>query len=111
MTSWIIGGVLCVAAYVIGRTRPLKRVRDWAAWEAQTTAFGPGWRSEAKALLLLALNPDLVIAAFWRKWRDRDKPPPEPVELKLSPWAQELADRAGTERSRTTPDAPKGGED
>lgn len=69
MSTWIVPAVVLVFGYAVGRLRPVKRVRDWSAWEAYKADVKPGWRGEAKALLLMALNPDLVARTLWKRWR------------------------------------------
>ena len=69
MNVWIAAVALCAGGYLVGRVRPVRRVRDWSAWEAHQVNVKPGWRGEAKALLLLSLNPDLVARYLWKRWR------------------------------------------
>ncbi|MGW4406549.1 hypothetical protein ACWEJ6_21145 [Nonomuraea sp. NPDC004702] len=80
----IAGTLGLLLGYLSGRSRPLRRARDWARW----TLMGFGPQSTLCSLVSLALLPD-----YWaRIWKRRNDPPRTRAEApKLNPdWEQKL---------------------
>lgn len=82
---------LCLGT-VLGRVRPYHRLRERAFWFLVTVKPQP-WAHTKIALAFMVL-PDRLVYAVWKYWRDRNKPVPKPVEVKLSPEWQAKVDQA-----------------
>jgi hypothetical protein len=57
------------AGYLLGRTRPIRSVREWAWWSIQT--YGRRHASTPQTLVALVLWPGIAWKAF-RAWRRND---------------------------------------
>ncbi|MFD3827680.1 hypothetical protein [Streptomyces sp. NPDC058621] len=84
--------LLAVAAavgYLTGRTRPARRVSDWAHWQTRPTGLrlAAVWTIRtAEDLSWIATHPRQA----WRSWRTRNDPPAwVPVPVRADPWPPE----------------------
>lgn len=101
MIIWIGCGAL-VAAYGIGRYRPLHRARHWAvSYLLELTEERAGLLKMAVSALLV---PDFVVRGHRAAGQGTKGLPPAP---QLSPEWQERAERARADRAHEiTPDVP-----
>lgn len=100
-TGAVIVALGLVAGYGIGRVRPVRRVGDWANWQAYGTR-PTGLRYAAMWAVLSAENITWLIChpvQGAKAWKHRnDPPPPRSPALQINPkWA---ADRRAAENAR-----------
>jgi hypothetical protein len=78
MIGLAVGVVLLSTGYGVGRSRPVRRVVDWAHWQA-IGKRPTGTRYAAMWAILSAENIAWVVShpvAAARAWRRRNDPPP-----------------------------------
>jgi hypothetical protein len=69
----VLGGGM-VLGYCLGRSRPLHKARDWAAWEVRI-GKGPG---RVKGAAIIVLLPEMFVPLIWHRIRHGRYPHPPP---------------------------------
>jgi hypothetical protein len=81
------------AGYLAGRTRPVRALSDWAAWQTRPRGLrlAAVWTiRSAENLAWLAAHP----VQGWRAWRARNHPPAlAVVPVRAAPWPPDRGSR------------------
>lgn len=89
MTALLLASA-AAAGYLLGRTRPARRVSDWAAWQTRPRGlrYAAVWTiRSAENIGWLAVHP----VQAWRAWQTRNEPPAArgTVPVRAVPWPAE----------------------